>query len=177
MPPVSAFFVAPQGRPAPAPCLVHCSELLRLFVAPEGREKSPEKGTRHSGRFRWPSVPPDPKGGSRGALALPCCAHFRVAPGPSGGLLQSQSQAPNAHLHFTCGCPAVGSATGGSNPATILIGAGGVPPVSVFFFVAPQGRPALAPCLLHCSGLLRLFSAPEGREKSPKRGRALQGLF
>ena len=26
-------------------------------MALEGREKSPEKGVRHSGRFRWPFVP------------------------------------------------------------------------------------------------------------------------
>jgi hypothetical protein len=59
------FFVAPQGRPAPAPCLVCCSGLLRVFMAPEGREKIPEKGARHRGRLRWPHAPPDPKGGSR----------------------------------------------------------------------------------------------------------------
>ena len=78
------FFVAPQGRPAPAPCLVCCSGLLRVFMAPEGREKIPEKGARHRGRLRWPHAPPDPKGGSRGALTLPRCAHARVATGPFG---------------------------------------------------------------------------------------------
>ena len=35
-------FLAPQGGPAPAPCLWCGSALLRLFCPPESHEKGPE---------------------------------------------------------------------------------------------------------------------------------------
>ena len=44
-----------------------------------------------------------------------------------------------------------------------------------FFFVAPQGAPAPGPWWGHSSGLLWLFSSPEGREKSPKTGARQRG--
>ena len=115
MPPDSVLFVAPQGRPAPAPWLVYCSGLLRLFMAPEGREKSPEKGARHSGRLRWPHAAPDPKGGSRGALTQPRCAHDRVAtcraakrrfgvfgPRDRGALLRTRRHSPHRSWPLLC---------------------------------------------------------------------------
>jgi hypothetical protein len=65
-----AAFPAPQAGSALTPCLAHCSALLRLFSAPEVREKSPEKGACHWGRFRGPCAPPGPKGGCGGAEKL-----------------------------------------------------------------------------------------------------------